>query len=155
MNRKETTYFEILGRNDGGEVIVLGQVFEYEGGMKGAKGISFEIVSPEEVQERLDDFREYIREHWQYDASNDYTELSLDEWIEHNFEDDEDKIQYIYDDSYSRLHDAIRELFNVPEGAVIHCVSGGRMFPRALEGLEWLPGQQERFERIILDAEAR
>ena len=155
MTRTATTYNEILGRDEHGSVIVLDEVFEYEQGCKGATGSRFEIVSREEVEEAIEteNFEEYAREIWQMEVAEGVTTSGLEGWIEHHFETEEEKIEYLYDNSYSHLHPAIREAFDVPEDAVINCTGGGRMFPGALEGLEWLPGQREQFEQVILSAE--
>lgn len=155
MTRKATTYNEILGRDEHGSVIVLDEVFEYDRDFKGATGSRFEIVSREEVEEAIEpeNFKEYVREIWQMEVAEGLITSGLDEWIEYYFETEDEKIEYLYDDSYSRLHPAIREAFDVPEDAVINCTGGGRMFPGALEGLEWLPGQREKFEQVILSVE--
>lgn len=155
MTRTATTYNEILGRDEGGSVVVLDEVFEYDYGFKGATGTRFEIVSREEVEEAIEteNFEDYAREIWRMEVAEGVTESGLEEWTEHYFETEEEKIGYLYDNSYSHMHPAIREAFNVPEDAVINCTGGGRMFPATLEGLEWLPGQREQFEQVILDAE--
>lgn len=155
MTRTATTYNEILGRDEHGSVIVLDDVFEYDYGFKGATGTRFEIVSREEVEEAIEpgNFEDYAREIWRMEVAEGVTESGLEEWTEHYFETEEEKIEYLYDSSYPHMHPAIREAFNVPEDAVINCTGGGRMFPGALEGLEWLPGQREQFEQVILDAE--
>lgn len=155
MTRTATNYNEILGRDKYGSVIVLDEVFDYGDGFKGATGSVFEIVSREEVNEVIgaEHFKEYSREIWQADVEAGATELGLEEWISHYFGREDHRIDYMYDNSYSHLHPAIREAFNIPEDAVITSTGGGRMFPGALEGLEWLPGQREQFEQIILSAE--
>lgn len=155
MTRKATTYNEILGRDEPGSVIVLDEVFDYGDRLKGATGTRFEIVSREEVEEAIDteNFEGYIHEIWQMEVAEGVTTSGLEGWIEHYFGTEEEKIEYLYDDSYSHMHPAIREAFDVPEDAVINCTGGGRMFPDALEGLEWLPGQREQFEQVILSAE--
>lgn len=155
MTRTATVYNEILGRDEHGSVVVLDEVFEYDNGFKGATGSQFEIVSREEVEEAIktENFEEYAREIWQEGVAGGFTELGLGVWIKHYFGTEEEKIEYLYDNSYSHMHPAIREAFDVPEDAVIHCTGGGRMFPDALEGLEWLPGQREQFEQVILSAE--
>lgn len=155
MTRKATTYNEILGRDKDGSVIVLNDVFDYGDRFNGAAGSVFEIVSREEVEEAIEpeNFEEYVREIWQMEVAEWVTDSGLAEWIEHYFDTEEEKIEYLYDSSYSHLHPAIREAFDVPEDAVINCTGGGRMFPGALEGLEWLPGKREQFEQVILDAE--
>ena len=155
MTRTATTYNEILGRDEHDSVIVLDDVFEYDYGFKGATGTRFEIVSREEVEEAIEteNFEDYARELWQMEVAEGITESGLEEWTENYFGTEEEKIEYLYDSSYSHMHPAIREAFNVPEDAVINCIGGGRMFPAALEGLEWLPGKREQFEQVILDAE--
>ena len=155
MTRTATTYNEILGRDEHGSVIVLDEVFEYDYGFRGATGSAFEIVSREEVEEAIEteNFKGYAREIWQMEVAEGITESGLEEWTENYFGTEEEKIESRYDRSYSHMHPAIREAFNVPEDAVINCTGGGRMFPDALEGLEWLPGQREQFEQVILDAE--
>lgn len=155
MTRTATTYNEVLGRDEHGSVIVLDEVFEYNNGFKGATGTRFEIVSREEVEEAIEpeNFEGYVHEIWQMEVSEGVTTAGLEEWTEHHFETDEEKIGYLYDNSYSHLHPAIRKAFDVAEDAVIHCTEGGRMFPDALEGLEWLPGQREQFEQVILSAD--
>ena len=155
MTRTATTYNEILGRDEHGSVIVLDEVFDYGDGFKGATGTRFEIVSREEVEEAIEpeNFEAYVYEHWQMEVAEGVTTSGLEGWIEHYFETEEAKIEYLYDNSYSRLHPAIREAFDVPEDAVINCPGGGRIFPDALEGLDWLPGKREQFEQVILSAE--
>ena len=155
MTRTATAYSEILGRDEHGSVIVLDEVFEYDSGLRGATGSRFEIVSREEVEEAIEpeNFKEYAREIWQMEVAEGLTESGLVEWIEHYFGTEEEKIEHLHDDSYSHLHPAIREAFDVPENAVINCTGGGRMFPGALEGLEWLPGKRGQFEQVILSAE--
>lgn len=155
MTRTATTYNEILGRAEGGSVIVLDEVFDYGDGFKGATGTRFEIASREDVEEAIEteNFGGYVSGLWQMEVAEGATESGLSEWVEHYFETEEEKIGYLYDNSYSHLHPAIRKAFDVPEDAVIHCTGGGRMFPDALEDLEWLPGQREQFEQVILSAE--
>lgn len=155
MTRTATTYNEILGRDEAGSVIVFDEVFEYDSGLRGASGTVFEIVSREEVEEAIEteNFEGYIHEIWQMEVAEGATESGLAEWTEDYFGTDEEKIGYLYDNSYSHMHPAIREAFGVPEDAVIHCIGGGRTFPDALEGLEWLPGKRGQFEQVILSAE--
>lgn len=150
---KRTAYNEILGRRDGEEIVMLDDTFEYSSGFKGATGSRFEVASAEEVQERLDNFEEYVDELWRMVvAESDYTG-SLEDWVENNFPGDDSKLDHLYDDSYSEHHDAIRKAFDLPDDSVIYCTGGGRMFPDALDGLEWLPGKREKFEPVILEAE--
>ena len=155
MTRTATTYNEILGRDEHGSVIVLDDVFEYDYGFKVATGSRFEIVSREEIEEAIDteNFKEYARGIWQMEVAVWVTTSGLEGWIEHHFGTEEEKIEYLYDNSYSHMHPAIREAFDVPDDAVINCTGGGRMFPDVLEGLEWLPGKREQFEQVILSAE--
>lgn len=156
MNRTAVTYNEILGRTEHGAVIVLDNTFSYnDGGLRGAVGTSFEIVSASEVQSRLAGFEDYADELWREAVREEETTDGLTEWIEGTWPTDEDKIEFMFDNSYEPMHDVIREAFDVDEDAVIHCIGGGRMFPEALDGLEWLPGKQEKFEPIILEAEGQ
>lgn len=150
---KRTNYNEVLGRDEYGDIVMLDDTFEYSEGFTGATGTRFEVVSAEEVQECLDNFEEYVDELWRMVVAENDTTDGLTEWVEDHFPDDDSKIAHMYDDSYSEHHDSIREAFELPEDSVINCTGGGRMFPDALDGLEWLPGKREKFEPIILEAE--
>lgn len=151
---KRTPYNAILGKDTHGNVIVLDYTFNYGSSTHGATGTVFEIVPVATVAATLAVFDDYAADHWRSVVEQEETELGLSEWAESKFPSDDEKLAYLYDDSYSEIHGDIREAYDLAEDDVINCTGGGRIFPRVLDGMEWLDGKREAFEDIILSVES-
>jgi hypothetical protein len=134
--------------------MVMGS-FEYGPKLRGVTGTEFAVIPNSEVQDRIsdDEFEEYAKDWWRESVSADCTTNSLSEFMKYHWPDDESRIETLFDSSYEWVHDDIREFYDIPENDVIDCISGGRIFPRAIEGMEWLPGMREKYLPIIEEFE--
>ena len=129
--KEQTDYYEIIGKTEDGDVVMLDYVFKHADGFKGATGTSFRAIPKTEYQERKSP--EYLKDNfaylWREEVASGKTEQGLNDWLDaQNFSDD-----FSFDLSYCTKWDRIREVF--PEYAdeneypIFECVGGGRMFP--------------------------
>lgn len=131
MQKEETKYNEIIARDEDGTIIMLDYVFDHGDGFKGATGTRFELVSKERYEEETSE--EYVRDNygylWQEAVQHGNYKGSEEDYIRELMQDVD---TLVYDDSYSFMHDAIREKLGVTEEEypIITCTGGGRMFDK-------------------------
>lgn len=136
-----------LGKNEGGEVLMLDSFFEYKDGMKGCTGSKFYFVSPDEIESRNDlgEIKSNYDYLWKEEVQSGKTEEGLDDWVE-SFKDsylaNSDGLFICHDTSY--LHKLDRDdaflkfasnytgqelngLYDSDLGT-FECVGGGRCF---------------------------
>lgn len=91
---KRATANICLGIRDG-DLVFLGEIFEYEGGFKGCTGFSMRYVSPETIEENneVDNIRDHCEDLWIEAVKARETTDSLDDYVQ----------QIIDDASYSGL----------------------------------------------------
>lgn len=115
MNRKETIYNAIVGVLTNGSVIVLDDIFEYDGGFKGATYYAIETLTQDTIDYHNsdDEFMSYAKEVWQDAVATDNTTDSLDDFAELIKQDMENNgLYYCYDDPSfrNRMDDAYEDL---------------------------------------------
>lgn len=139
-----TTYNELIGYDSNGNAVILLDTFDRGSRFKGATGAILELVSQEEYDERTSDeaLQDYAEELWREDASQlNGTTDSQEDWAE---DAREDLLEMMFDDSYAHL---------VPVGDYVatNCISGGRIFPSALDDIvTWV---RPDLADVIRDAE--
>lgn len=120
-NRKATTYNEIVGVTVDGEIVVLTDLFKYEGGsnLQGATGFTIETLTENQVEEMKDP--ENLKDLWQEAVKNEETTEGLTEWTERLNETYSDGEQYCFSDdpSFRREMDQAYEKLNNEDRAKI------------------------------------
>ena len=121
---KETEYGELIGRI-GDEYYYLDGVFEYTDSFKGATGSVMRPVTPEEAEQRREDWDDGD-EMWKQAVEAGNTTLGADEWHEMVMDVDGDEV--IFDFSYCDTYgeDLLERLGE--EYELVECRGGGRCF---------------------------
>ncbi|WNN95099.1 hypothetical protein SEA_MAGRITTE_148 [Microbacterium phage Magritte] len=153
-DRNATTYNLILGtREDGDVIVVLEDIFSYGDGFKGATGAEIRPVAQELIDAALEDdeIEEWHEELWRADAGEtNGTTKSLSEWVE-----DIDQDEYIdarYEEYGPLDTDVIAATLGV-EAPARYTIEGlGRIFPRALEGIELIDSEEVRAAVAAINA---
>ncbi len=139
-----------LGAADDMEVF---SIFDYGDGFKGATGSRFELVSRAQYEEETSE--ENVRDNyaylWQEAVTSGHYKGSENDYIEELMQDVD---SLVYDNSYSHLHDSIRELLGVTEEEypIINCSGGGRMFD---DKTTYPTVYREDLLQLIRDAETK
>lgn len=140
-NAKRIEFWKVVNYNNenSGEITVLDGCFIYKDGMQGCTGSKFDVISKAEYKERTNKANviDYIIHSGLLDNSihtgNDNTKANkIYKELKNNGEID----SFIFDDSYSHLHDYMRaELkLNKTEAYTFSCSGGGRCFDKGFKG---------------------
>lgn len=145
MSEQRITKNIVLGTNEQGEIIVLDGVFQYTDGFKGATGTCLVPVTQAEIDHALTDEQktEWYEEIWRNDAKNTYgTTESLEDYAA--AQDDDEYLEMRYED-YTDIDTAdIAAVLGVAAPQRYTTIGGGRMFPRALEGVTFIDSDEVR-----------
>lgn len=139
-NREATTYNIVLGTHDDGSVVILEDVFRYSDSFQGATGSVIRPVTKADIKEAMSEKVEYLRElandvdahGWQ---RQQIVRMPKDEYLEHRFETV----------SIARLSTeeiAAKAGQETPERYTYDSL--GRIFPRALEGIQLIDSEEVR-----------
>jgi hypothetical protein len=147
--RTQTTYNKIVNFDtDGKEVQMLGDVFQYKSGFKGATGTRFDMISKAEYKERMrkSNVMDALRE-----CSNNKSYTQLQQIYKDMKENDEIE-SFIFDLSYQELHDNMRKELKLSKTDcyIFSCSCGGRMFDKDFQG-----NFNTDLSQIIRDAETK
>ena len=120
---------------DGGEIVVLNYVFNDNDGFKGAVGSVFYPVSMKEYKKRTTKKAviEYLKDCFTEEEIKSKGGINkLYNLIRNNGEID----QIIFDQSYDKLWESIREELNLNKknAYIFDCVGGGRCFDKHFQG---------------------
>lgn len=131
--RKETKYNKIVNFDEETrEITLLDGVFQYEDGFKGATGTTFEPITEEQIQERLEGLEGDDIELLCYYAEN-FGEVTV-EMIRGVDSSREALIELFFDQSYCYLGDYLRESLNLEDIVLFNCIGGGRCFDKDYQG---------------------
>lgn len=135
MDRESTKYNVIVNYEEETKTItVLGEIFKYKDGFKGATGTKFEIVSLSDFEEQIEPYEDNDKELLIYMAEN-FGDLNR-EMIEGVDSSREALKNLFYDLSYENIWDYLREELNLSdhEAYIFNCIGGGRCFNSNFEG---------------------
>ena len=135
--KQETKYNKIVNFDeDTKEIIVLGGIFKYEDGFKGATGSKFEPVSRDEYEDRTDEdnFVEYLIDSG-IDLPDNFKRSGFEGLAKAMIANDEVK-DFVFDTSYNELWEYLREELNLSEDEayIFNCIGGGRCFDKDFNG---------------------
>ena len=135
--RQETKYNKIVNFDeDTKEITVLGGIFKYEDGFKGATGSKFEPVSRDEYEDRTDEdnFVEYLIDSG-IDLPDNFKRSGFEGLAKAMIANDEVE-SFVFDTSYNELWDYLREELNLSEDEayIFNCIGGGRCFDKDFNG---------------------
>mgnify|MGYP003428461610 FL=1 len=134
---QETKYNKIVNFDeDTKEITVLGGIFKYEDGFKGATGSKFEPVSRDEYEDRTDEdnFVEYLIDSG-IDLPDNFKRSGFEGLAKAMIANDEVK-DFVFDTSYNELWEYLREELNLSEDEayIFNCIGGGRCFDKDFNG---------------------
>ena len=139
--RNSTNYNEIVGVLKTGELYVLTDTFQYGDGFKGATRYTMTTLSQDEIDmlSSLDYVMTNNRDMWVYEAKNNLTDDSLEEWAKNQIDNaegyfpyDDDSFRDDADEAYNKLTDKQKKKLNEVFGEKgkdfvdYTCVSCGR-----------------------------
>ena len=135
--KQETKYNKIVNFDeDTKEITVLGGIFKYEDGFKGATGSKFEPVSRDEYEDRTDEdnFVEYLIDSG-IDLPDNFKRSGFEGLAKAMIANDEVK-DFVFDTSYNELWEYLREELNLSEDEayIFNCIGGGRCFDKDFNG---------------------
>mgnify|MGYP001556407101 FL=1 len=135
--KQETKYNKIVNFDeDTKEITVLGGIFKYEDGFKGATGSKFEPISRDEYEDRTDEdnFVEYLIDSGIYLPDN-FKRSGFEGLAKAMIANDEVK-DFVFDTSYNELWEYLREELNLSEDEayIFNCIGGGRCFDKDFNG---------------------
>ena len=135
--RQETKYNKIVNFDeDTKEITVLGGIFKYEDGFKGATGSKFEPVSRDEYEDRTDEdnFVEYLIDSG-IDLPDNFKRSGFEGLAKAMIANDEVE-NFVFDTSHNELWDYLREELNLSEDEayIFNYIGGGRCFDKDFNG---------------------
>ena len=137
MNRQETKYNKVVNFDkETNEITVLDGTFKYNDGFKGATGSKFEPISKDEYNDRMDEDNviEYLIDNG-IDLPENYKRGGFQELYE-AMEANDELEDFIFDCSYRKLWDYLREELNLSEDEayIFNYTGGGRCFDKDFQG---------------------
>lgn len=131
--KQQTNYNKLVGRT-GDEYYFCDYIFTHADDFKGATGSVLRPVSKAEYEERTsqEELEDRFSDVWREAVASGSTTDSLSVWVEQAFDIDGDEM--VFDLSYSRYWDQLRELgFNDEEYPLFECTGGGRCFSKDIK----------------------
>lgn len=119
--------------NETGEILMLDYLFDDGDGFKGAVGTSFQAITQDEIDQRLDPdyIQERYKEIWQQVVEAGNTELGLREWCDELEPTEETEFDLSYMNHWPELR---KYGFSEEDYPIFECIGGGRCFGKDFKG---------------------